>query len=661
MRPRFRIRWIDAMVLLGIVAYAGYRGMNRPPKTTAPASDFARQVNLDPLYHTAVQADGRLRSFESHAKTYMGYVTGPMSIAGQTNGFTYLDLMFRSEAYADADLIYVKNKEVRQQILDALTGHPKMDAERRDEVFKSGLFPRTFFSEPAVAGLMQRLGQDLIRTSKVVDGINSALTVADPRFLSENLRVLAPPRGETDKPWLSPGDIIGSSGAPQDSAHAGVAPTPQAIPGLDPQVQSQLVGAWNTLRTAWRNQDAVGVNEQIARLASLLPTISPSLYPSTGRLAMESWYFRYQSMTWVWLLYLVGVMPLLMSVIYRWDWARKAGMVVFAIGFAAHSASVAIRWYISGRWPNANMFEAVTTSAWFGGVGALVLEWFSRRTAFRNIFALGSAMVSMAALMAAYFLPAQLDSAINNKMAALNDVWLYIHTNMIIWSYAVIGLACVPAALLLRHRWCKAWDEGAIPKLRLLLLPVAIVVLNYTAYKMLMSAIAPAHYGLTHQELYGSVGAFWGSLVIVVMEAMAAKARSIGGAKIERPASGGASALMGGASGGSAFLRAEKPSVGQIYDGATMVLVELSFIMLWTGIIMGAIWADHSWGRPWGWDPKEVFALNTFLIFLVLIHVRLKVRDKGFWTAVLAVFGFEVMMFNWIVVNFVISGLHSYA
>ena len=43
------------------------------------------------------------------------------------------------------------------------------------------------------------------------------------------------------------------------------------------------------------------------------------------------------------------------------------------------------------------------------------------------------------------------------------------------------------------------------------------------------------------------------------------------------------------------------------------------------------------------------------------VRERLKVKDKAFWTAVLAVFGFEVMMFNWIVVNFVITGLHSYA
>ena len=92
-----------------------------------------------------------------------------------------------------------------------------------------------------------------------------------------------------------------------------------------------------------------------------------------------------------------------------------------------------------------------------------------------------------------------------------------------------------------------------------------------------------------------------------------------------------------------------------------MILMELSFVMLWAGIVMCAIWADHSWGRPWGWDPKEVFALCTFIIFALLVHVRLKVRDKGLWTAILAVIGAGVMLFNWIVINFVITGLHSYA
>jgi ABC-type transport system involved in cytochrome c biogenesis permease subunit len=135
---------------------------------------------------------------------------------------------------------------------------------------------------------------------------------------------------------------------------------------------------------------------------------------------------------------------------------------------------------------------------------------------------------------------------------------------------------------------------------------------------------------------------------------------------------GGAGELMmtGGPSGNDGDLAgataagggtADRTSAAQVFDGVTMVLMELAFVMLWAGLVMGAIWADHSWGRPWGWDPKEVFALNTFLIFAVLVHVRLKAKDKGLWTAVLAVIGAGVMLFNWIVVNFVITGLHSYA
>ncbi len=58
------------------------------------------------------------------------------------------------------------------------------------------------------------------------------------------------------------------------------------------------------------------------------------------------------------------------------------------------------------------------------------------------------------------------------------------------------------------------------------------------------------------------------------------------------------------------LLETDDPSPTRIFDAAAMVLIELLFIMLWSGVVMGAIWPDHSWGRPWGWDPKEVFAIN---------------------------------------------------
>jgi ABC-type transport system involved in cytochrome c biogenesis permease subunit len=269
--------------------------------------------------------------------------------------------------------------------------------------------------------------------------------------------------------------------------------------------------------------------------------------------------------------------------------------------------------------------------------------------------------MSMFALMAAHFLPASLDSSLSNKMAALNDVWLYIHTNMIIWSYAVIGLACIPALLLLRHRWCTLWDGEVLPRWRLVVLPLAVAIGNYAGYKLLMHTIAGARFGLGDRDLMAIMVAFVASLMLVLFEFVAIWDRQAVGWRVQRAASGGASAIMRSSRPGSEFLRDTQPAVSEVLDGATMVLVELAFVMLWTGTVMGAIWADHSWGRPWGWDPKEVFALNTFIVFLILIHVRLKVKDKGFWTAVLAIVGFEVMMFNWIVVNFVISGLHSYA
>ena len=660
MKTRFRLRVIDGMVVAAILGYCGYRAANRAPQPAVETSTFADQVQLGPLARSAVHADGRLRSFESHAKTYMGYISGPRSIHRHSpKGFTYLDLMFRPERYFDVDIIYIKSKNVRARILDTLRDHPGVDADRMAGILKSGLIARTLLAQPEVIALLDRMGQDLIRTAKFVDAIQSALAVSNADFLLAHLRLVPPPGGETDQPWLSLSEVVGS-GVPRDDVHAGV-PSAAPIPGMDPGTQRELSESWTALRRAWRAQDAATVNTQLTKLADLFPEIAPQLYPSQGRLALESWYFRNQSMTWVWLIYLAAVIPLLMSVIYPWDGARKVGMVMFVVAFGFHTTALGVRWYISGRWPNSNMFEALTTAAWFGGVATLILERITRRTPFRNLFALGSSVMSMAALMAVYFLPAQLDSAISNKMAALNDVWLYIHTNVIIWSYAVIGLACVPAMLQLRHRWCLAWDQQSIPKLRLVLLPIAVAVLNYTAYRLLMHLIDNTHRGLTGSAAVGVTGAFWGSLMILLLEGFSARARRQAGASVERSASGGASSLMGAGPSASSFLKEERPTATQVFDGATMVLVELSFIMLWTGLVMGAIWADHSWGRPWGWDPKEVFALNTFIIFLVLIHVRLKVRDKSFWTAVLAVAGFQVMMFNWIVVNFVITGLHSYA
>jgi ABC-type transport system involved in cytochrome c biogenesis permease subunit len=78
-------------------------------------------------------------------------------------------------------------------------------------------------------------------------------------------------------------------------------------------------------------------------------------------------------------------------------------------------------------------------------------------------------------------------------------------------------------------------------------------------------------------------------------------------------------------------------------------------------LIFAMIWAKIAWGRFWGWDPKEVWALITWLFYSVYLHLRLSRGFIGKQSAWLAVVGFIIVMFTLVGVNLVISGLHSYA
>lgn len=101
-----------------------------------------------------------------------------------------------------------------------------------------------------------------------------------------------------------------------------------------------------------------------------------------------------------------------------------------------------------------------------------------------------------------------------------------------------------------------------------------------------------------------------------------------------------------------------------VLDACNLVVLQLAFLVLGVAIVLGAVWADFSWGRPWGWDPKETFALVTWIVYLVILHVRLITKSadsRAGWTSVLSVVGFFVMLFNWIGVNYFLVGLHSYA
>ncbi len=89
--------------------------------------------------------------------------------------------------------------------------------------------------------------------------------------------------------------------------------------------------------------------------------------------------------------------------------------------------------------------------------------------------------------------------------------------------------------------------------------------------------------------------------------------------------------------------------------------VQVGVSLLAPGIILGGVWADYSWGRFWGWDPKETWALIVLLGYVAVLHGRLVGMVKDFGMAAAAVIAFNLVIMAWYGVNFVLgAGLHSY-
>jgi cytochrome c-type biogenesis protein CcsB len=83
---------------------------------------------------------------------------------------------------------------------------------------------------------------------------------------------------------------------------------------------------------------------------------------------------------------------------------------------------------------------------------------------------------------------------------------------------------------------------------------------------------------------------------------------------------------------------------------------------IWTfAVIAGAIWAENAWGRYWGWDPKEVWAFITWLVYTAYLHARATAGWKGRKSAYIAIAGYATFLFNYVVVNIWLVGFHSYA
>jgi cytochrome c-type biogenesis protein CcsB len=104
----------------------------------------------------------------------------------------------------------------------------------------------------------------------------------------------------------------------------------------------------------------------------------------------------------------------------------------------------------------------------------------------------------------------------------------------------------------------------------------------------------------------------------------------------------------------------------RVPDSRKIDLISYRFLAfafpLWTfTVVAGAIWAEYAWGRYWGWDPKETWALVTWVIYAGYLHARSTAGWRGTRAAVIAIIGLASFWFNFVGINLLVSGLHSYA
>jgi cytochrome c-type biogenesis protein CcsB len=373
----------------------------------------------------------------------------------------------------------------------------------------------------------------------------------------------------------------------------------------DASLPSEVKSAIAELGAAWRAGDAGKTSAAIRVIASELPKINPAMYPTTRR-SLESAYNRVNAFEWGYWFYALALLTLLLAFSTGRQWLMVTGITTLALATTLHAFGFIARCVIAERFAIQNQFESMAGLSLFGATVGIVLMVVRKQPLFGAAAAGVGFMVLLTATQTA--IPGQV---VEREAPILNtSVLLKYHVTTVLVSYALIALGFM----------------------------VALFYLG-------------AHYAASLRGKLGKPAIERGPTALgVVPQAMA---MSFGAATV--------------ANAGQAPDQASDQSVGTRrvlgeLDKAHMIILQLAFWTLGVGILLGAWWADHSWGRWWAFDPKELWALVTWIVYLIVIHVRLTgLTDKGLKTAWLSVIGFIVMLWTYFGVNLLLPGLHAYA
>lgn len=353
----------------------------------------------------------------------------------------------------------------------------------------------------------------------------------------------------------------------------------------------------------------------------------------------------------------------------RWG---KIAVFLTIIGFISQVGYFITRWIAAGHAPVSNLFE-FTTFFGMALVGAFIVIYFIYRTPLLGLFTM-----PVAVLIIAY--ASMFPRDISPLIPALQSDWLHIHVTTAALGEAILAISFAAGLIYLvkvidqskaskRTFWLETVMFGLVTTLGFVLITTLFSTMDYKAeFKMIdkndsevtVEYTMPAITGPNEWELT-TKGKFQ---PLVEMPAIinAKKLNTVIWSFIAGFILYGLLRLI---------LRKRisaslQPFVRKInldlVDEISYRSVLIGFPVFTLGaLIFAMIWAQIAWTRFWGWDPKEVWALITWLFYAAFLHLRLSKGWHGEKSAWLAVIGFVIIMFNLVAVNLVIAGLHSYA
>ncbi|MBM7705488.1 cytochrome c-type biogenesis protein CcsB [Chryseomicrobium aureum] len=348
------------------------------------------------------------------------------------------------------------------------------------------------------------------------------------------------------------------------------------------------------------------------------------------------------------------------------------GITITVIGFIANLVYFITRWIAAGHAPVSNLFEF---TAAFGMmiVGAFILIYSMYRIAALGLFALPVAVIIIG--YASMF-----PTDVSPLIPALQSHWLTIHVITAALGEAILAISAVAGLIWLlknidmtKKSKQRFWIEAVMYVLvvtigfivsttvfSLTYEPVQYSYVNAEGNESVIEYKKPALFGMNESQ----------AITEGAMEPLVNVPALVNGNKLTTVVW---SVIFGTILYGLMRLvfRRRLAEVVQPFTKRTnsQLLDEIGYRSILIGfpifslgaLIFAMIWAHEAWGRFWGWDPKEVWALITFLFYAVYLHLRLTKGWQGEKSAWLALIGFIIIMFNLIVVNLIIAGLHSYA